>query len=233
MINISNLSVELEDSQILKNINFDISDSGFLTIVGKSGSGKSVLIKTIIGLIKSFAGKITIDGKINHLHKDKNISMLFQSSALLDSMNVFYNVALPLQEHTHLTNDQIKEKVISTLKFVGLHNIENKVPSQLSGGMKKRVALARAIIQEPKYIFFDEPTTGLDPIIAAEIINLIKSLQNKLGFSAIIITHDIRFLQKLSGQIIMLKDKRIIFNGNIDDFLSSQNHNIKFFIESY
>ena len=234
MIEIKNLSVNFGEKSILENINFTIPDNGIVSIVGKSGSGKSVLIKSIIGLIDSFEGEILID---SHHFYDKNqnakISMLFQNSALLDSMNTFYNVALPLVEHTKLSTKLIREKVIETLHLVGLEGIEHESISNLSGGMRKRVALARAIIQEPKYILFDEPTTGLDPIIATEIVNLIIRLQKDIGFCAVIITHDIRFLQKLSGKVIMIRDKALYFEGDVESFIHSQNKNIKFFVDSY
>lgn len=229
MIRIDNLFVSFKDKQILSDITFEIPDKGFLSIVGKSGSGKSVLIKTILDLIKPDSGDIIFPDTLDK----RKISMLFQNSALLDSMDIFHNVALPLKEHSKLSKTEISKAVSKTLNMVGLVDVENLMPSELSGGMRKRAALARAIIQNPEYIFFDEPTTGLDPIIAAEIIQLIKSLQTKLQFSAIIITHDIRFLEKLSGDIIMLKDKKICFKGSIEEFLSSQDEDIRFFIESY
>ena len=158
----------------------------------------------------------------------KKIAMLFQSAALIDSMNVFQNVALPAVEHLNLSSEELNDLVSERLSLVGLKKVENKYPAELSGGMKKRVGLARAIALEPEYIIYDEPTTGLDPIIAGGILELIKKLQE--SSSSIIITHDLKCLEKLQGRIVMLDEKKIIFDGSYTDFLNSKIGKIRKFL---
>ncbi len=185
MIRIEDLTIGFDNQIVLKDINLTIPNNQNTLIVGQSGSGKSVLIKSIEGLIKPWSGKILINETdifsikskmMNSIRK--KIGMLFQESALLDSFNVFQNIALPLKEHTKYSEKEILNIVNKKLKLVGLDNILHKMPHELSGGMKKRVALARAIVLEPEYIIYDEPTTGLDPTNANEIISLITELQN-------------------------------------------------------
>ncbi len=198
--------------------------------------GKSILIKNLIGLMQPQSGEIFIDeismqtGSAKDISRIKRkFSLLFQNSALIDSLNVFYNVSLPLKEFTKLSKNEIKEKTLSTLSAVGLKNIENKMPAELSGGMQKRVALARAIVLPPKYLIYDEPTTGLDPIIANEIINLIAKTHNEMQLTSIIITHDLNFIDKLESKVFMLKNKSVCFEGSSTDFLSSNNEEVKSF----
>jgi len=229
MIEIKNLTIILSGKEILHNLDFSIKRGEICTVIGRSGSGKSVLMKTVEGLITPADGTILIDGNdiFNISRKKKNIirrklAMLFQGSALLDSMNVFQNVALPLIEHSKLNKKEIFKRVDESLSLVGLDNIMDKMPSELSGGMKKRVALARAIILKPEYIIYDEPTTGLDPIIAEEIISLIMKLFNEQNITPIIITHDFNCINNVHGRIIMLHDKRIIFDGSYEQFRNSE-----------
>ena len=240
MIEIKNLTVAFGDKIILEKINMRISEGQTTIIVGESGSGKSVLAKTIFGLIQPLNGKIFIDNidlfslKNKELYEiRKKMAMLFQGSALLDSLNVFQNVALPLVEHTSLTKKEIIEKVKDTLAIVGLPNVLEKMPAELSGGMKKRVALARAVILEPKYIIYDEPTTGLDPNIAGEIINLMVNLQKKIKLTSIVITHDLNCIEKMAEKIVMIDRKNIIFDGNYSDFKDSEKDEIKRFLKEY
>jgi len=240
MIEIKNLTVAFGDKIILEKINMRISEGQATIIVGESGSGKSVLAKTIFGLIQPLNGKIFIDNvdlfslKNKELYEiRKKMAMLFQGSALLDSLNVFQNVALPLVEHTSLTKKEIIEKVKDTLAIVGLPNVLEKMPAELSGGMKKRVALARAVILEPKYIIYDEPTTGLDPNIAGEIINLMVNLQKKIKLTSIVITHDLNCIEKMAEKIVMIDRKNIIFDGNYSDFKDSEKDEIKRFLKEY
>ena len=240
MIEIKNLTVAFGDKTILEKINMRISEGQATIIVGESGSGKSVLAKTIFGLIQPLNGKIFIDNvdlfslKNKELYEiRKKMAMLFQGSALLDSLNVFQNVALPLVEHTSLTKKEIIEKVKDTLAIVGLPNVLEKMPAELSGGMKKRVALARAVILEPKYIIYDEPTTGLDPNIAGEIINLMVNLQKKIKLTSIVITHDLNCIEKMAEKIVMIDRKNIIFDGNYSDFKDSEKDEIKRFLKEY
>ncbi|MBT5419279.1 MAG: ATP-binding cassette domain-containing protein, partial [Candidatus Cloacimonetes bacterium] len=236
MIEIKNLSISFSDQEILKNINFTISENKITIIVGQSGTGKSVLMKCIEGLIEPDEGSIIIDEKnIYTLNKPelneirKKMAMLFQGSALLDSLNVYQNVALPLIEHTELSEAEILEEVTDKLELVGLKDVLTKMPSELSGGMKKRVALARAIILKPKYIIYDEPTTGLDPIIANEISNLILKLQDQYNIASVIITHDMDCIRKIKGHIMMIHEKKIVFDGTYSDFITDERKIIKGF----
>jgi phospholipid/cholesterol/gamma-HCH transport system ATP-binding protein len=237
MIEIKNLSISFSDQEILKNINFTISENNITIIVGQSGTGKSVLMKCIEGLIEPDEGSIIIDEKnIYTLNKPelnetrKMMAMLFQGSALLDSLNVYQNVALPLIEHTELSEAEILEEVTDKLELVGLKDVLTKMPSELSGGMKKRVALARAIILKPKYIIYDEPTTGLDPIIANEISNLILKLQDQYNIASVIITHDMDCIRKIKGHIMMIHEKKIVFDGTYSDFITDERKIIKGFV---
>lgn len=238
MIEIKDVSISFNDQQVLQNIFLKIQENKITIIVGQSGTGKSVLMKCIEGLIKPDSGSIFIDEKdlfnLNDSQLNetrKSMAMLFQGSALLDSMNVFQNVALPLVEHTDLSESEILDEVKEKLELVGLKDILFKMPSELSGGMKKRVALARAIILKPKYIIYDEPTTGLDPIIAEEISNLILKLHQQYNITSIIITHDLDCIHKIKGQIAMIHNKKIVFDGTYDKFIKDDREIIKGFIK--
>ncbi|MBN2461342.1 MAG: ATP-binding cassette domain-containing protein [Candidatus Cloacimonetes bacterium] len=237
MIELKNLTVAFSDKIVLDNIDLTFRKNENTVIVGKSGCGKSVLVKTIAGLIIPVRGIVLIDGedifslRRKALHRvRKKLAMLFQGAALLDSLNVYQNVALPLFEHTSLTEDQIYEIVSSKLAIVGLHGIHTIMPAELSGGMKKRVALARAIIMEPEYIIYDEPTTGLDPGIAAEITELIMLLQETLNVTSLVISHDLDFIEKISNRIVMINEKKIFFDGSFQDFKKARSKEIKMFI---
>ena len=237
MIKIKNLTVSFDDQTILENINLTIPENEITVIVGESGCGKTVLMKTVEGLYQPDAGEILIDDKEIFSLKRKEVqkirqqmAMLFQNSALFDSMNIFQNVALPLYEHSKKTDAEIREIVEQKLRLVGLENILIKMPSNLSGGMKKRVALARAIILEPKYIIYDEPTTGLDPSIASDIIGLIRRIHKTLQITSIVITHDLECIQKINGKMIMINDRKIIFDGNYSDFKNAEKKEIKRFL---
>jgi len=238
MIEIKNLSISFGDQEILKNIDFDILENQITIIVGQSGTGKSVLMKCIEGLIEPIEGSIIVDNEdiftLNKLELNetrKKMAMLFQGSALLDSLNVYQNVALPLIEHTELSETEILKEVTEKLELVGLKNVLTKMPSELSGGMKKRVALARAIILKPKYIIYDEPTTGLDPIIANEISKLILKLQNQYDITSIIITHDMDCIRKIKGHIMMIHEKKIVFDGTYDNFINDKRKIIEGFVK--
>ncbi len=230
MIDIQNISIGFGNQLVLENIDLKIPKNEITVIVGRSGCGKSVLMKTIEGLIVPRTGKILIDGtNVFDLNKNelfnlrKKISMVFQASALLDSLNVFQNIALPLVEHSKLSDTEIEVRVLDKLSQLGLKGAEKKMPAELSGGMKKRVALARALILKPDYIIYDEPTTGLDPIIAEEIIELILKLQNTFNLTSIIITHDLNCVNNLKGHLVLLEDKEIIFDGNYSDVSNVNN----------
>jgi phospholipid/cholesterol/gamma-HCH transport system ATP-binding protein len=237
MIEIKDLTIAFDDKTVLENINLNIKKGEITTIVGQSGCGKSVLMKTIEALITPKQGDVLIDGvelfslsrrELNKVRR--KVAMLFQGAALLDSLNVYQNVALPLKEHTQYSETEINKLVDEKLELVGLTGLHKKMPSELSGGMKKRVALARAIIMRPDYIIYDEPTTGLDPIIADEIIRLILKLHKNYEVTSIIITHDLSCLRKLQGNIAMIHDKKIVFDGKYEEFLNSNLEIIKKFI---
>ncbi len=227
MIEIKELRVELGQQTILDGVNLKIRKGKRTVIVGESGSGKSVLVKSIMGILHPTSGTIEIEGidldkarGKQVLEIKKNISMLFQGSALLDSLTVYQNVALPLFEHRReLSEDAIKEIVVSKLEMVGLHDVFHKMPSELSGGMQKRVALARAIALDPLYIIYDEPTTGLDPNTAGGIINLINNIHSKGGFTSVIITHDKDCVRKNSDVVAHLTNKKIDFYENPSDYV--------------
>ncbi len=228
MIEIRNLSIGFQDIPVLKGLSFDIRENETTVIVGASGSGKTVLMKTIEGLYQPWSGEILIDGE-NFFVLDRKgrknlrqkLSMLFQGAALLDSMNVYQNIALPLIEHSDLSEEEIERLVHEKLDLVGLQDVDSRLPSELSGGMKKRVGLARAIIREPKYIIYDEPTTGLDPIIATEIVSLIRKLEQTLKITSIVITHDLYCIDRIAERVIMLHDGHVAFDGTYEQFKSS------------
>jgi len=237
VIEIKGLTISFDDEIVLENIDLDIHKNEITTIVGQSGCGKSVLMKTIEGLINPETGTVFVDGKniFSLSRKELNstrrkLAMLFQGAALLDSLNVYQNVALPLMEHSKLSENKILALVTDKLKLLGLIDVLDKMPSELSGGMKKRVALARAIIMQPEYIIYDEPTTGLDPIIADEIIELILKLYNNFAITSIIITHDLNCIRKIKGRIAMIHDKKIVFDGTYNDFINDNGVYIKKFI---
>ena len=239
MIEIKGLTISFDGETVLENIDLDIRKNEITTIVGQSGCGKSVLMKTIEGLINPETGTVFVDGNniFSLSRKDLNstrrkLAMLFQGAALLDSLNVYQNVALPLMEHSKFSEDKILSLVTDKLKLLGLTDILDKMPSELSGGMKKRVALARAIIMQPEYIIYDEPTTGLDPIIAAEIVELIQRLHNNFAVTSIIITHDLNCIRKIKGRIIMIHEKKIVFDGTYNDFINDNEVYIKKFIST-
>jgi phospholipid/cholesterol/gamma-HCH transport system ATP-binding protein len=240
MIRISNLSVAFDDRSVLDNISLEIPDGKSTVIIGKSGCGKTVLIKSILGLQAFDEGAIDVEGIIHTPVETeglklirRKISMVFQNSALFDSMNVYQNVAFPLVEHTKLSNGEISRIVREKLEMVGLEGIEEIMPSDLSGGMRKRVGLARAIVLEPEYVFYDEPTTGLDPVTSGEIISLIRELSTKNQWASVIITHDRNVLKAFPNNIIMLDNGKVIFHGTLEEFNNTQDFVIKSFSNSY
>ena len=217
MIKIVNLHKSFGENNVLSGVNLEIKDRETLTIIGGSGCGKSVLIKHLVGLLKPDSGNIFVDDtEITGLNENslseiqKNFGFLFQGAALFDSLTVGDNVAFGLRNLTELPEEIISQKVKKCLSMIGLEGIENMKPSELSGGMKKRVALARAIATDPKYIFYDEPTTGIDPIMADVINDLIIRLQKSLDITSVVVTHDMTSAYKISNRIAMLYDGKII-----------------------
>lgn len=240
MIEIKNLSVKFDGIYILKDFNLKIPEERITVIAGRSGSGKTVLMKTVEGLIRPSSGTVIVDGidifnvndtTLNEIRK--KMALLFQSSALFDSLNVFQNIAFPLVEHTDYTSEEIATLVDEKLSLVGLNNIHQKMPSELSGGMKKRAALARAIVMSPKYIIYDEPTTGLDPLIADDIINLILSLNQKYQHTSIIITHDVHCIAKTADHIVVIDDGAIKFEGDYEQLKQTKDPYCHQFVKQY
>ncbi len=238
MIIIKNLKKSFGEQEVLKGVNLEIKEGKITFIIGKSGGGKSVLLKHILGLLKPDDGEVFIDGvditkvslkELNEVRK--KFGVLFQNVALFDSMNVFDNVAFPLVEHTKLSKKEIREKVEKTLEMVGLRGIEKKMPSELSGGMKKRVGLARAIILNPKILIFDEPTTGLDPIICDAVDNMIVDIQKKLNLTVLVVSHDIPAVFKIADFVAMLDNGIIVEYGTPDDLKKSNNETVKEFLK--
>ncbi|WP_022671297.1 ABC transporter ATP-binding protein [Hippea alviniae] len=241
MIEVKDLSVNFYNQKVLDELNLNIEKGKITVIIGKSGAGKSVLLKNIIGLLKPNKGSIIVEGKdITKIRYDElkrirlNFGVLFQEAALFDSLTVFENIAFPLIERKLIKNKkELKDKVKEALSLVELHDIENKLPSELSGGMKKRVGLARAIITNPKIIFFDEPTTGLDPITAMSIAKLIKNMQQTLNTTCFIISHDLALTFKIADRIGFLHEGKIIEFGDAEQIKNSNNPIVKEFLESY
>lgn len=238
MIKIIDLKKAFGKKQVLSGVDLDIDSGKITVIIGRSGEGKSVLLKHIIGLLKPDSGKIFIDGQelTSMRERDfnevrKRFGMLFQGAALFDSMTVAQNVGFPLKEHTDMNEEDILKVVKEKLKRVGLVGVENVMPADLSGGMKKRVGLARAIVMDPEIVLFDEPTTGLDPIMSDSIADLVLDTQKALKTTYILITHDIPFTYKIADKIAMLHEGRIIEQGSVDEMKANQNPILRQFLE--
>ncbi len=237
MIEVKDLSKIFDEKKVLSEINFSISTGQAVTIVGKSGAGKSVLLKCLIGLVKPDVGTIYIGNKlINSMNFRQlqevrsNIGMVFQFGALFDSLTVRENISLALQKLTKLTKIEINDRVCDSLRQVDMENTEELMPSELSGGMKKRIGIARAIALQPSYIFYDEPTTGLDPVMTDAINRLINKFQRNDGVTSIIITHEIRTINDVSDRVLMLHDGKIIFDGDPEAMDNSDNLIVQQFI---
>ena len=224
-------------NQVLRGANLTIETGETMTIIGRSGEGKSVMLKHIIGLLHPDSGVVKIDGRdIAKLNNEQMVElrmkfgMLFQGAALFDSMTVDENVGLGLREHNIYPEIKIHEIIKEKLSQVGLEGVESKKPAELSGGMKKRVGLARAIAMQPEYILFDEPTTGLDPIMADAINELIIHLKNTLKTTSVAVTHDMTSAYKISDRIAMLYKGEIIFIGTPDEVKNSDSEIVQQFI---
>lgn len=239
MIEIVGLYKSFEDNKVLRGVNLTIEPGQTFAIIGRSGCGKSVLLKHIVGLLEPDSGYIKIEGiDISQLgEKDltklrMNFGYLFQGAALFDSLNVEENVSLSLIENDYgYSKEEIKKKVEEKLSLVGLPGIQKVKPAELSGGMRKRVGLARALITDPKYILYDEPTTGLDPVMSDSIDELIKELAEKLNVTSIVVTHDMFSVKNVAARIAMMHEGKIYFNGTPDEVLQSEDPVIKGFIQ--
>jgi phospholipid/cholesterol/gamma-HCH transport system ATP-binding protein len=237
MIELKNIAKTFNGHKVLEGLDLTINTGESMVIIGRSGCGKSVLLKHIIGLMRPDSGEVVIDGtditRVNSKGMNKirmNFGMLFQGAALFDSLTVLENVGFQLFEYTNMSLEEIRQRVGECLKLVGLSGIENTKPAELSGGMKKRVGLARAICMSPKIILFDEPTTGLDPIMGDIINDLIRHLHETLGVTSITVTHDMKSAYKIADRIAMLYDKKIIATGTPDEIKNSENGIVRQFI---
>lgn len=237
MIQLTNLHKSFGSQKVLNGLNLSIPDGQITAIIGPSGEGKSVLLRHIIGLMQPDSGQVEVDGEriigirrseLNRIRE--KFGMLFQNAALFDSMNVFENVAFPLQEKTALSKAEISARVLSALEDVGLKNVEQKFPDELSGGMKKRVGLARALLLNPAIILFDEPTTGLDPIIKRAIHQLIKDTHDRYGFTAVIVSHEIPEIFDIAQNVAMLFRGEILQYGTADEIRNSTHPVVNQFI---
>jgi len=223
IVEIKNLSKAFDDHVVLDDVSLKIREGENFVVFGRSGTGKSVLLKCIVGLLVPDAGEIFVDGKDILLMKEKElnkirkqIGFLFQGSALYDSMTVRENLEFPLIRNFDFTADEINEKIIKVLEKVDLIEAIDKMPAELSGGMKKRIGLARTIITEPQLILYDEPTTGLDPITTKEISRLIVDLQEDLNVTAVVVTHDLICAHIIADHAVVLKDGKIRYEGDLD-----------------
>ncbi|MFC1895215.1 ABC transporter ATP-binding protein [Thermodesulfobacteriota bacterium] len=238
MIQLLDLCKSFGGQTVLDCLNLEIKDGQITVIVGKSGVGKSVLLKHIIGLVQPDSGRVLVDGvdiaglssgELNNVRK--KFGMLFQAAALFDSMTVGENVAFPLREHTRLHPNEIESVVKKKLLQVGLKDVEGKMPAELSGGMRKRVGLARAIALDPEIILFDEPTTGLDPIMSDAIDDLILETQRSTGATCVVISHDIATTFKIADTIAMLYEGKIMEQGSPGEIRRSENPVVRQFIK--
>ncbi|PIR26224.1 MAG: ABC transporter ATP-binding protein [Deltaproteobacteria bacterium CG_4_10_14_0_2_um_filter_43_8] len=238
MIELKNICKSFGEQQVLKNLSLSLPKGKITVIIGGSGSGKTVTLRHMIGLLKPDRGQVLVDGvDINKLGRvelnecRKKFGMLFQHAALFDSLNVEENIAFPLREHRQLKDEKkIREIVAEKLELVGLPGTEKKMPSELSGGMAKRVGLARAIALEPEIILYDEPTTGLDPLMTLAIDNLIYSMQQKLNITSIVISHDISSTLRIADQIAMLYQGEMIEVADPETFQKSDNPVVQEFL---
>ena len=238
MIKISGLRKKFGTKQVLDGVDLEIKTGETVVVLGPSGTGKSVLLKQILGLMPSDEGSIEVDGEeivglgetaLNQIRR--RFGMLFQGAALFDSMTIAENVAIALREHLKLSEDEIMKRVRERLEWVGLKGVEDAKPSSLSGGMRKRAGLARAIVMDPQFILYDEPTTGLDPITADVIDELIRAMQKRLGVTSIVVTHDLNSAFKVGDRLAMLYGGKVVFFGTPEETRTTRNPYVRQFMD--
>ncbi|MGH7381329.1 MAG: ABC transporter ATP-binding protein [Candidatus Methylomirabilales bacterium] len=239
-IELHRLYKAFEGNQVLQGLDLTIEAGEILTILGGSGTGKSVLLKLIIGLLKPDTGQILVEGEdIVPLQEEellkvrRKVGMLFQGAALFDSMSVMENIAFPLREHTRMTEAEIRGRVEEVLALVGMAGVEEKLPSELSGGMRKRVGLARAIALTPQIVLYDEPTTGLDPRNVDKINELITDLRAKLQVTSVVVTHDIQSALRISDRVALLSDGRIADTGTPAEIAKAEHPVVQEFLAGH
>ena len=240
IIDIEGLSKSFNGQVVLEDVALRIYDGETIVILGASGSGKTVLMSLLIGLLEPDAGRITIDGEeVTAFSRDRQWDMLrlkmgflFQGSALYDSMTIAENISFALEQHLELTDEQIRDIVSEKLRLVELEGVEEKMPSELSGGMQKRAALARAIAFDPRIIVYDEPTTGLDPIRAKHISELVVRLQRELQVTSIVVTHDLICASKVADRLALLHAGRFLFIGTMEELRRSEDEYVREFLEA-
>ncbi|HOI74442.1 MAG TPA: ABC transporter ATP-binding protein [Syntrophales bacterium] len=230
MIRLVDIHKSFGKQKVLDGLNLTVEKGKTTVIIGRSGGGKSVLLKHIIGLIRPDRGQVIVEGEDITVLNDKDLNevrkkfgMLFQEAALFDSMNVAENVAFPLREHTNMSSEEIMDSVRDRLAAVGLSGVEEKMPSELSGGMRKRVGLARALAMRPQIVLFDEPTTGLDPVMTEAINQLIVETQRAFNLTCVVISHDIQSVFEIGHRVAMLYEGRIIEYGTPEEVRASRN----------
>lgn len=238
LIRVENLFVNFNGNQVLNGLNAEVREGEIFVIIGPSGVGKSVLLKNLIGLLRPNSGRIFLgDSEVTAMAERElnilreNVGMVFQGSALLNSMSALDNVALPLRERHKLSEEQIVKRCMDKLALVGLQGAESKLPAELSGGMKKRVAIARVLAIEPKLILYDEPTVGLDPILAEGVDGLILELKRNIGVTSLVVTHDLDSAFLLADRVAMLHEGRFHFVGTPDECKRSDNPVVKRFTQ--
>jgi len=239
MIQVQNINKQFDDKQVLFDVSVDIVEGETLAIIGRSGSGKSVLMKHIIGLLKPDSGRILVDGTdINAISYGElrevrqHFGILFQGGALFDSMSAFDNVAFPLRTFTTKSEAEIREEVMICLNMVELPDVGPKMPSELSGGMQKRVALARAVSLRPRYILYDEPTSGLDPETSNTIDALIEGLAEQLNVTSIVVTHDMHSVLNIADRAAFIYKGRMHWTGTIDELHDSDDAILRDFVKA-
>lgn len=239
IIELRNISKSFDKKIVLDNVNLTINMNEVITIIGKSGVGKSVTLKLIMGLMRPDSGQILFNGKPYNAMKKKekrewraNISFMFQNNALFDSLTVFENIAMPLLEKGKLENKEIEKRVNKIINVLELEDSKYKYPSQLSGGMQKRVALARALVTNPKIVLFDEPTTGLDPMRKNNVLSMISHNQKNFGFTGILVSHDVPDVFYISNRVAIIDEGKFLFEGSPLELIKNPHTSIKPFINS-